>query len=156
MYLDFGKRSKAFKDGIKILVDDDFKYLDGFSFKLHNNGYVCFSSRKDGLNSKYLHRIIMNAPDDKEVDHINGNKIDNRRENLRLCNRSENNRNKGKKSNNTSGFKCVCWHKRAGKWRVQIQVDGEKKHLGYFDDKLKAYEAYCEACEKYHGDFKHL
>ena len=156
MEIDFGIKTKAFQDGIKILVDEDFQYKDGFSFKLHPGGYAMFSGTKDGFHNKLLHRIIMDAPDDKMVDHINGNPLDNRRENLRLCSNQENNRNKGKKSDNTSGFKGVSWSKQTGKWLANITVDGKSKYLGYFDDKLKAYEAYCTACEKYHGDFKHF
>ena len=156
MYLNFGSRTNAFKEGIKFLVDDDFKYVDGFSFFLNEGGYVLFSSRKDGLNNKRLHRIIMNAPDHLQVDHINGDPLDNRKENLRLCNGSENQRNIGKQSNNTSGFKGVSWHKNHGKWYAQIMVDGKLKYLGSFDDPQIAYQAYCQAATKYHGDFAHL
>ena len=157
MERNFGKRTKAFKDGMKFIVDDDFQYIDGFSFRLHKGEYVQFSGAKDGLCNKFLHRIIMDAPDHLQVDHINGDPLDNRKENLRLCSHQENQRNKGKYSTNTSGFKGVCWHKQNSKWKAQIQdVDGKSKHLGYFEDKLKAFQAYCEACTKYHGDFKHF
>ena len=137
--------------------DDYEKFVKGYIFGLDKKGYVVYSSRKDGLNNKYLHRIIMDAPDDKMVDHINGNKRDNRRENLRLCNRAENGRNRGKQSTNTSGFKGVCWKKHAGKWQAQIRVDdGKRKHLGYFDDPETAYQSYCQAATKYHRNFKHF
>ena len=139
------------------LDEDNYeKFVKGYRFVLSNKGYVVYSGTKDGLYNKSLHRIIMDAPDDKMVDHINGNKRDNRRENLRLCNSSENNRNVGKKSTNTSGFKGVSWYKGEGKWRAQIRVDGKKKHLGYFDDPETAYRSYCRAATKFHGDFKHF
>ncbi len=140
------------------LDEDDYeKFVKGYKFRLNKDGYVVYSSRKDGLNNKLLHRIIMGEPDGKEVDHINGNKRDNRRENLRLCNKSENNRNRGKKSTNTSGFKGVSWIKREGKWQAQISVgDGKSKHLGYFDDPETAYRSYCAAATKFHGKFAHF
>jgi hypothetical protein len=135
---------------------DDEKFVKGYKIRLNKDGYVKFSGTKDGLKNKLLHRIIMGEPVGKEVDHINGNKRDNRRENLRICNRSENNRNTGKKSNNTSGFKGVSWKKQRGKWRASIRVDGKCKHLGYFDDPQTAYRSYCRAATKYHGEFKHF
>ena len=137
--------------------DDYEKFVKGYRFRLTKKDYVVYSGTKDGLNNKSLHRIIMGELDGKEVDHINGNKHDNRRENLRLCNRTENNRNKGKLSTNTSGFKGVSWHKSKGKWRAVIQVgEGKQKHLGYFDDPETAYQSYCQAATKYHGNFKHF
>ena len=140
------------------LDEDNYeKFVKGYRFRLTKKDYVVYSGTKDGLYNKSLHRIIMDAPDDKMVDHINGNPRDNRRENLRLCNRAENGRNAGKKSNNTSGFKGVCWYKRDNKWRAAIQVDdGKSKFLGYFDDPETAYQSYCRAATKYHGEFKHF
>ena len=139
------------------LDEDNYEnFVKGYKFSLNNNGYVRFSGAKDGLNKKFLHRIIMDAPDDKMVDHINGNKRDNRRENLRLCNNTENGRNRGKQSTNTSGFKGVCWNKQKSKWKAEIQVDGKSKFLGYFDDPQIAYQSYCRAATKYHGEFKHF
>ena len=136
--------------------DDYEKFVKGYIFGLDKKGYVIFSGAKDGWHNKFLHRIIMGEPDGKYIDHINGNKRDNRRENLRICNKSENNRNVGKKPNNKSGFKGVSWQKEAGKWRAQIQVDGKSKHLGLFDDPQIAYQSYCRAATKYHGNFKHF
>ena len=140
------------------LDEDDYeKFVKGYIFCLNKDGYVIFSGTKDGLKNKLLHRIIMGEPDGKEVDHINGNTRDNRRENLRLCNRAENGRNRGKLSNNTSGFKGVSWNKETDKWRASIMVgDGKQKHLGYFDDPETAYQSYCLAATKYHGKFAHF
>ena len=146
----FGKKSKAFRDGFKFLIDpEDFDKIKNESFHLCH-GYVC--SGKD----KLLHRILMNAPDDMEVDHINGDKLDNRKSNLRLCTNQQNNMNVGKKKNNTSGFKGVCFHKKRQKFQAQISIDGKKKHLGYFEKAKDAYKVYCKACVKHHGEFHHL
>ena len=100
-----------------------------------------------------LHRIIMKAPFGMEVDHINGNGLDNRKINLRVVSKSENAKNRRIGLNNRSGFKGVSWSKKSGKWLSQIQHNGIVIYLGYYASKEEAYEAYCKASEKYHGEF---
>lgn len=103
------------------------------------------------------HRVIWAIVHDAwpvaEVDHRNGCKVDNRLVNLRAATKSENQRNKGVYSNNTSGFKGVFAHKKSGRWIAQIVVDGVSKNLGYFDTREAASEAYQDAALKWHGDF---
>ncbi len=149
MIVKFGKKTQAFKDGITFLVDDDVK-LDGYSFRLHN-GYVIFSSRKDGLNGNSIHRWLMDYPDDKCIDHINRDPLDNRMCNLRVCNRQENSFNTDKHKDNTSGWKGITFHK--NKYRARIVIDGKSKHLGYFNTAQEAHDAYCEKAKELHGDF---
>lgn len=74
--------------------------------------------KKTGYPDKtvYLHRLILNAPKNKEIDHINGNKLDNRKQNLRLCNRSENRGNSNGKQLSSSKFRGVYWCKRDKRW----------------------------------------
>lgn len=69
----------------------------------------------------------------KEIDHINRIKHDNRVDNLRFCNRTENNQNTKVRSDNTSGVKGVSWSKGANKWHAYIKVNGKKTHCGYFE-----------------------
>jgi hypothetical protein len=82
-----------------------------------------------------MHRVVVNAPKGTVVDHINGDSLDNRKENLRICTNAENVRNSPKHSNNTSGYKGVIWAKREQKWCAQIIVDGKLINLGYYSDK---------------------
>ena len=100
-----------------------------------------------------LHRIIMKAPFGMEVDHINGNGLDNRKINLRVVSKNENAKNKRMNLNNISGFKGVSWSNKRGKWLSQIQHDGTAIYLGCYLSKEEAYEVYCAASEKYHGEF---
>jgi len=100
-----------------------------------------------------LHRIIMKAPFGMEVDHINGNGLDNRKINLRVVSKNENAKNKRMNLNNSSGFKGVSWSNKRGKWLSQIQHDGTAIYLGCYLSKEEAYEVYCAASEKYHGEF---
>jgi len=88
-----------------------------------------------------------------EIDHINGDKSDNRISNLRAATSSENAWNKSAYVNNTSGFKGVAWNEKAGKWAANIKVFGVQKHIGYFDTPDEAHKAYCSAAAADHGDF---
>lgn len=98
-----------------------------------------------------MHRLILDVPKGAEVDHINGNGLDNRRRNLRICTRSENQWNRRLAPNNTSGFKGV--YRFQGKWRAQIQSFGKKIHIGLYETRIEAARAYDEVAIKCHGDF---
>ena len=89
----------------------------------------------------------------KEIDHINGDRQDNRLENLREVTRSENQFNKAMCSNNTSGFRGVNWHKHSKSWVVRVCTKGKTKILGYFKDLELAGLVADEARNLYHGKF---
>lgn len=89
----------------------------------------------------------------QQIDHINGDRADDRFKNLREATLQENLRNRGSHKRNTSGFKGVCWNKQARKWQASIGVNGRLKHLGLHDSAEKAHEAYCLAAHFLHGDF---
>lgn len=84
-----------------------------------------------------------------QIDHINGNKADNRITNMRAVNNQENSRNSSKRNDNVSGFTGVFWHKQINKWRSKIRADGKDIHLGCFDCKLDAIAARINANKKY-------
>ncbi len=88
-----------------------------------------------------------------DVDHVNGNKADNRIANLRRANRSQNMANCGKKSHNTSGVKGVYWDKVRGKFVAEIKSDAKRHHLGRFDSLEEASDAYNKAAMELHGEF---
>jgi hypothetical protein len=100
-----------------------------------------------------MHRYIMGLDfsDPRRVDHRNHNPLDNRRENLRVCTVTENNRNVRKNRTNTSGYKGVRME--AGKWRVRIRFNGKKLHVGFFLRLEDAIKAYRQAAFRYHGEF---
>ena len=89
----------------------------------------------------------------REVDHINGNKSDNRLANLRLCERKENCRNFKKYKNNTSGFVGVSKHKKCNRWVATMQVDGTQKYLGLFKTPEEASAVYEKATKEVFGEF---
>jgi hypothetical protein len=92
-------------------------------------------------------------PSEKHIDHINGDRSDNRICNLRLATHKQNACNQRKKNDTTSAYKGVSWYKRKRKWVAQIGIDGRSTHLGYFHDELAAHMAYCQAAQKHFGEF---
>lgn len=88
-----------------------------------------------------------------EVDHIDGNKTNNRIENLRPATHAENLRNQKLRICNTSGVKNVGWAKREQRWRVRLTINGKDKHIGYFKDRELADLVAVESCDLYHKNF---
>jgi hypothetical protein len=143
--------------GHEVIIDkEDFNRVAEIGcWQIHdagNNKYVVHYNYKL-LPAIRLHRIIINCPNDKVVDHINGDTFDNRKSNLRICTIHQNNFNKTKQKRNTSGYKGVSWHIHDKKWQVTIQVSGKKLYIGQYHDIQEAHKAYCEAAIKYHGEY---
>ena len=91
-----------------------------------------------------------------QIDHINGDGLDNRLANLRAATSSENCMNRKPPSTNTSGVKGVSWHRAHGVWHARIKVSGKNKHIGYFADLHLAAEAYAAASNEIHGQYGRL
>lgn len=105
----------------------------------------------------YLHQLTAGAVAGEEVDHKNGDTLDNRRDNLRACKHSENGRNLKKWSTPTSScYKGVSFHKQSGKWRAYITLKGKQKYLGGFVIEEEAADAYDNAAAEFFGEFARL
>ncbi len=101
-----------------------------------------------------MHRLITRAPKGKVVDHENGDGLDNRRANLRVCDHRQNRRNHQRpRKGGASRFHGVGWWKRDQKWRAKISVDGRTIHLGYFADEEDAARAYDQAAREHFGEY---
>lgn len=142
------------KKGEKFYVDEiDFDLIKDTKWFLNKQGYVV--SHLSDNSFIFMHRVIMGlASDDKlEVDHIRGSKTtnDNRRYNLRVVTRAENQMNRKKQNNNTSGVTGVWYNKIRKKWVAEIQAYGKKYRLGQFDTIDKASEIRKEAENILHG-----
>ncbi|WP_414143526.1 HNH endonuclease [Burkholderia cepacia] len=104
-----------------------------------------------------MHRLIAGlGPTDSDrriVDHRNRDRLDNRRANLRICDKSQNGCNRVKTRHNTSGLKGVSYHRASGRWRAAIGYRGKARYLGIYPDPESAHEVYCLAADMLHGSF---
>lgn len=133
--------------GFEAIIDDKFKELNDLNWH-RSSGYVTRNtSIKDGKRTKVrLHREIAHLAgweiQGLDIDHINHDTLDNRLSNLRLVNDQQNQFNRVKGNNNTSGFKGVSFCKKRNKWKAQMGINGKIKFLGYYDTAKIAAAAY--------------
>lgn len=126
-------------------VDEIDGWAKNYKWYKSTHGYVV------GYDGKFLHRLITDAKDELEVDHINRDKLDNRRENLRLCTRLQNNRNRSKFKNNKTGYKGV--YKKRSKYQSTIRIEGKTYYLGTFNTIEEAHAVYTEKARQVHGEY---
>lgn len=131
---------------------EDYKLVKPYCWCLSNNGYVVSGSDK---NLKLLHRLITNCTPNMVVDHINHNKIDNRKDNLRVCMQNENMRNCVISKNNSSGTTGVAFDKQRNKWIASIMVNRKMIYLGRYKNIEDAVKARKNAEEKYFGEYSY-
>lgn len=142
------QRIKLSKNKYATVDDEDFEYLNQWKWHYGTNGYamrvtyIRGSGRKNQKNEYVLmHRLVNKTPPNRLTDHINQNKLDNRKANLRNANKSLNSINRPLQPNNKSGYKGVHWFKRLHLWQVYIDRNSKRKSLGYYtslDDAIKA------------------
>jgi hypothetical protein len=141
----------------KVIIDDDLhwklKYYKWYRLKTHGSDYA--AANYDG-KLILMHRFILNPAPDMQIDHINGDGLDNRRSNLRICTHDQNRLNRKIHKNNKCGYKGVYWAPHNKKWRAQIRRDNKRYFLGYFSDLIEAARAYNNAAIKLHGEFARL
>lgn len=140
-----------------VLVDyEDWLKWGTTTFIVDGNGYVINDTGKGETRKVWsLHREIMGNPEGMHVDHTNGDKMDNRKYNLRVCSAKENIRN-SKAQEGTSGYKGVHYDKSRGRWSASIKVDRKSIFLGRYDSENQAAEAYDEAAKEYFGEYARL
>jgi HNH endonuclease len=143
-------RKISLTQGLVALVDDeDFDALDRYKWHAGRQGNVYYATRHtmksiDKRRSPIImHRVIMNAPSDMRVDHIDGDGPNNQRNNLRIVTRRQNGQNKHIKK--SSIFPGVYWNKDHERWASRIAIDGRDKKLGYFLSESDAFRAYADA-----------
>jgi hypothetical protein len=146
---------------VALVDDEDYEYLMQWKWFANKKGSTFYAVRSLHSNNVrktiFMHRLITNNINTKmQTDHLNGNGLDNRKINLRICTTSQNSMNRGLQINNTTGFKGVNYDKFSNKFRAQIRVNNIYKNLGYYIDPKDAARAYNEAAIKYHGEFANL
>ena len=143
----------------QILLDsDDLAYISFYRWRLHRVGKkrIWRIMRSSVGRTIYLHRQLMEFPDNLTVDHINRDSLDNRRSNLRACTVAENNLNSAGFTGGTSRFKGVAWTKARGKWTVFGGRRGARVFVGAFDSEIEAARAYNEYAKQHFGPFAYL
>lgn len=130
------------------------RYAGTIAGKLDERGYrIVFIDYKPYKAHRLIWTMVMGEAPPGQIDHINGDKDDNRLVNLRLANNGENQRNVRRRRDNKTGFKGVGYRKDTGRFIAMINVDGERHYLGQFDTPEEAYAARCSIIEGLHGEF---
>lgn len=138
------------KKGIPVIIDkEDYEKIKGYLWYT-SKGYALTHFKGTTLK---IHRIILNIGEGMVVDHINGNPLDNRKANLRICTQHQNAMNVKKPKNNKSGIKGVRWVENRHKWEAFIGYNRKQIHLGQFDSVDEAVNARKNAEAKYYGEY---
>ena len=146
----------ALSRGLSAVVDDqEYATLSQYKWSVLSSG-----NRKvyavSSINGKHIlmHRFILGLSDrNSHADHIDGDGLNNQRENLRICTNAENLRNRGRNKKNASGFKGVYKWSNRDKWAAKIMLSRKSYHLGTFGSPEEAARAYDRAAREHHGSF---
>ena len=153
------KQIKLSQGKVAFVDDEDYEYLNQFRWyackaHLRDAYYVSRSERIEGKRKTIkMHREIMNAPKGMDVDHKDGDGLNNQRSNLRVCTRSQNIINSKKVIGTTSKYIGVSWSVSHNRWRVYLRVNNKQKFLGQFKTELEAGIIYNIVARRYYGEF---
>ena len=138
------------QDKFAIVDDEDYEYLNQWKWYPLQKSTTCYATRHENNKIIKMHRIVMDAPVGMDVHHINGNGLDNTKQNMRVCTRSMHQYNRHPKKGK---YKGVTMSGRTGKWQARIKVNKKYISLGYYTNKEDAARAYDKAVRKYAGEF---
>ena len=145
------------QDKVALVDDEDYEMLMEHKWYAvcDIRARTCYAATSTGVRpyrtTLPMHRLIMEAPKGAQVDHINHDGLDNRRENLRLCTAQENSRNRTTIKGGRSRYKGVCWHNQ--KWYARIMAGWGRVEIGHFDNEDDAARAYNDAAVEHFGEF---
>ncbi|MFA9398372.1 MAG: HNH endonuclease [Clostridiaceae bacterium] len=129
--------------------DEDFVWLSQWKWQFHCG----YARRRQGKTTIHMHRLLMNCSEGLEVDHINRNKLDNQKSNLRIVTRQQNMCNKDSYKNSSSRYKGVTWHKKDNRWDAQIRLNKQIYFIGSFEDEDVAAAAYNHYAKRFFGEY---
>lgn len=138
--------------GYAIIDGENINKVSEHKWCLDKHGYAVSAWREKGKTiNKKLHHFVLNVKN-IEIDHINRDKLDNRKANLRIVTRSQNNMNSNK-PRRANPYRGVHWDKSKNKWMAQIKFDGQHIFIGRFIDPLEAHNIYKQFAEQLFGEF---
>lgn len=140
---------------VAVVDEDDYEELSRWKWSA-TGGKRTYAYRQDNGKMVRMHRYLLKPPSNMDVDHIDGDGLNNRRSNLRIATRSQNNQNQRAIRGGTSIFKGVSLHRETLRWRTHICVNGRSTHIGYFASEVEAALAYNVAAERHFGEFAKL
>lgn len=151
------KKIRLSKGRFALVDDEDFNILSDFFWHVTPDGYAGrMSSKKDGERRLIrMHAEIMGSKKGHVIDHIDGDKLDNRRSNLRFATKAQNSWNTGLRRKNMTGFKGVSFNSKkiTNQFSARIRCNGINEFIGNFSTAEEAFEAYCKRGKEIHGDF---
>lgn len=148
------KQISLTQNKIAIVDNEDYEWLNNWKWHYRPDGYAgTYIHTTKGSRVLLMHRLIMDAPKGRGIDHINHDKLDNRRVNLRFCNQSQNMANRVESVNSLSGYKGVIWDNHANKWRVTIGYNYNRIYLGLYEDVELAKTIYRSVARRLFGEF---
>lgn len=155
------KKIKLTQKKYALVDDEDFEWLNSFNWCYHkaktNGGYAKrVISERSKPKTIMMHRLINNTSHNMITDHIDGNKLNNQKYNLRTVTRTQNIYNRGSFKRSTSKYKGVCWFKRDNKWRTSITKDRKQYHLGLYTVEEDAALAYNKKAVEFQGEYAKL
>lgn len=147
-YIELTRNKKAKVD------DESFEFLNQWKWSYHSAGYAWrWSSTKINRKPILMHRLINKTPQGLTTDHINRDKLDNRKANLRTAEYFQNRMNSKMMNTNTSGYRGVVWRKDRNSWVAKVTHKGKRIYLGSSKSKIEAAEIYYRAATKLCGEF---
>lgn len=146
---------------VAFVDQEDFKRVNQYNWYYNTNGYayrrIYLGGGRKNEKAKHLsmHRFVLGEDSSiaLDIDHINGNRLDNRRMNLRFASRSQNNANMKLRKDNSSGHKGVYWQSRINKYQVTMRINGKTSHLGYYEHFEVACNVYEDKARQLYGEF---
>ena len=152
------------KGMVAIVDDEDYKWVSEWKWHVYENRGNYYAARRKrgvrtiGRSTIFMHREIVirnfgKIDDGMHTDHANGNGLDNRKSNLRICTPAQNQYNSRVRAGGTSKYKGVLWRRERGKWISVLRISGKHIHLGTFTNEIDAAIAYDSAAIKYFGEF---
>jgi len=138
---------------VALVDDEDFEELNKHKWYAHMGRNTFYARTRVKEKQFLMHRLICCVDKIIQIDHIDGNGLNNQKANLRQCNNTQNHQNMKRPSRNTSGYKGVSYNSVAKKYEAYINTNGKKHFIGLFNNPLSAAAAYNAASLKYHGSF---